>query len=271
MVGLVLAPHYSALSIGEYLGRAGAAGADGEAAVRRRRRAGPPSRPTSAFLAGAGRRGCWPTLPGRNAQVVFTALPLPVRVVASRRSVPRRAAVDGHRRSAAQLGLGAVGGWCGVAVRRAHARAVARTRRARRDRRAGGQRARLGPASCARAGSSPTTSRCCYDLDIEARGRAEAARAWRSPAPRRSNADPTVFSRPRPTASSPPPMTERHVVVGGGGHHPGWPRRTPSLTACCPTAAASTVLEADDRLGGKIAHVAVRRAAPRSTRAPTRS
>mgnify|MGYP001046206891 FL=1 len=80
VLGLVLAPHYSALSVGEYLARAGAAAAEAGLPF-----AGVQSWATEpayvAFLARAVRDGLATLPPG--SRVVFTAHSLPERIVAA--------------------------------------------------------------------------------------------------------------------------------------------------------------------------------------------
>jgi ferrochelatase len=184
VVGLVLAPHYSALSIGEYLGRAGAA-----AAVAGLPFAGVESWATEPayvrFLAHAVQRGL-EGLPA-GSPVVFTAHSLPERIVASGDPYPRELA--------------------------ATARAVAH-RLPLRDWSLGWQSAGrtpepwLGPDILAivdeLAGEAPGLLVCpcgfvadhlevLYDLDIEAAGRAAAAGvAFARTAS--MNADPTVLA-----------------------------------------------------------------------------
>ena len=96
IVGLVLAPHFSALSVGEYLGRAAAAARDAGAAVRRHRELGGragvrrlPRRPGPPLRSTACRR---------TRKVLFTAHSLPRRDPRRRRPLPRRAARDRRRR-----------------------------------------------------------------------------------------------------------------------------------------------------------------------------
>ena len=162
IVGLVLAPHYSSFSIGQYLDRVRAAAAAARHHGGRHRQLGHRAR----VRAVPGRRPARPA--GRHARrhqgAVHRALAAPAHH-RRRRPLPRRAAR--HGRSG-----GAAGGPARVepvgdrlAVGGPHARAVARPRHLAGDRRTGRQRASRRATgwvcSCARAASSPTTSRCC--------------------------------------------------------------------------------------------------------------
>ena len=97
VVGLVLAPHYSALSVGEYLDRGRRRRGARRAAVRPASRAGRPSRRSSSSSPAPSPTALDALPPG--TQVVFTAHSLPERILDDRRPVPRRAARHGRRPS----------------------------------------------------------------------------------------------------------------------------------------------------------------------------
>ena len=153
VVGLVLAPHFSTMSIGEYLGRAAGGRRARRAAVRRHRELG--DRAGVRRLPRPRRR----RRPRRAAAGLAGRVHRPLAARADprrRRPVPRRAARRPPAAVADRLGLERLGDR--LAVCRPDARTVDRPRRA-------GRRRRPPPApcpacSCARAASSPTTSRC---------------------------------------------------------------------------------------------------------------
>ena len=216
---LVLAPHYSALSVGQYLVRLDdAAGADtassatgirvvgDRAGVRRlpRRRSRRPARSDA----------------GRNAGGLHRPLAAGARR-RGRRPVPGRAAGDGRGgRRAARPGRGRAMG-DRLAERRAHARAVADARHPRRSSTASAATRRsTGVLVCA-CGFVADHLEVLYDLDIEARRRAESARPALRPhrvRQRRSRGDGGAGGRDRRARRADrADMTDRRVLVVGGG------------------------------------------------------
>ncbi len=159
-----------------------------------------------------------------------------------------------------------------LAVGRTDAGAVARARRAHGHRRAGRRRRGDGVLVCA-CGFVADHLEVLYDLDIEARARAaEAGLAFARTAC--VNDDPAVHGgagrpghrrRPDDLTRWPRPRTSSSSAAAS----PGWPPPTSSRRR--PSQPVVTVLEAGDRLGGKILHDAVRRAARRRCRRRHRS
>ena len=159
VIGLVLTPHGSSMGSQEYLERAAAAlGAD---ALRGRR---PLVRRAAlvALLAARVQRGTGRTAPGRR-HVVFSAHSLPERIREAGDTYPEQLA-ESARLVAEAAGLDELAG--GVAERRAHARAVARPRRARRGAPAGRGEARRHVVVCP-IGFVADHLEVLYDLDIE--------------------------------------------------------------------------------------------------------
>ena len=109
-----------------------------------------------ALLAARVQPAALAAVPRAGAAVIFTAHSLPERVRPSRRPLPRPARRVGpaDRRGGRPRRLAG-----GLAERRAHPRAVARPRRARRGP-APGRRGSTEPSWSARSASWPTTSRC---------------------------------------------------------------------------------------------------------------
>ena len=156
--GLVLAPHYSAFSVGQYHERAAAAGAEH-------------GRATAAAIDSLAPRARLPRLPRRRRCAEARAtLPADHKVLFTAHSLPERVLVDDPypdqlRESAAavaeRVGLLPVAGLGHrLAERRAHARAVAGPRHPRGDPRPGRHRPQRRACSCAPRASPPTTSRC---------------------------------------------------------------------------------------------------------------
>ena len=174
IVGLVLAPHYSALSVGQYLGRAERRRRRRTACRSSASRAGP-TEPALRRLPRRRRRAAGWRRCRRRPSVVFTAHSLPASA-----SSPPAIRIPTSCGATAAAVAAAVGldddrwsiGW---QSRRAHARAVARPRHPRRRRRARRRPRRRRRCSCARAASSPTTSRCSTTSTSRPRQRADAA------------------------------------------------------------------------------------------------
>ena len=248
IVGLVLAPHYSALSVGEYLDRA---------ARRRRRRTASPfvgveswaTEPAFVdFLAAdvarpAGRRcrrrprWCSPPTRSRSAS----------SPPATRTRTSCAATAAGRRRRGRARRRPVVDR---LAVGRPHARAVARARHPRGRRRAGRPSRRRRRARVRRAASSPTTSRCCTTSTSRPRARADAAGPRVRPHGVRQRRPGRDGRARRPRRRRMRERATAHVVVVGGGIT-GLDRRLRARRRCCPTPSIE-LREADDRLGGKI-------------------
>ena len=177
LVGLVLAPHFSAFSVGEYLERAVAAGGREGVAGPRHPQLAPRAR--LPRLPGRARSPQARRLPTRT-KVLFTAHSLPQRILATGDPYPDQ--LPGRRPPSPSGRAGAVDGWC-VAWQ-----CAGRTpepwlgpRHPRRHRRAWPPRRRRGVLVCA-CGFVADHLEVLYDLDIEARRRADGS-GWPSPAP----------------------------------------------------------------------------------------
>ena len=158
VVGLVLAPHYSAFSVGQYLERAEAAGAaEGVPVTGIRSWHLEPA--YLEFLVAAVRRQL-ADLPTATTGPLHRAQPPGAH---PRRRATRTPSSCGPRRPRSPSGPGwrAVDVGRRVAVGRPDAGAVARAGRPDGHRRPGRPRRRRRRARVRRAGSSPTTSRCC--------------------------------------------------------------------------------------------------------------
>ena len=169
---LVLAPHYSAFSVGQYLDRVAGRGRPHGVARHRRSRAGRPSR-RSSTSSPASCAGAWRTMPANTQGGVHRPLAAAAHR-RRRRSVPGRAAR--HRRGGRRRGRAR--GWSGGRIawqsRRPHTRAVAgpdilpsSTDLGRRAEHADGV------LVCA-CGFVADHLEVLYDLDIEARARRRA-------------------------------------------------------------------------------------------------
>ncbi len=230
IVGLVLAPHYSAFSIGQYLDRLNAAATaarhrrelDRELGNRTRLRRLRRRRPARASS---------PRMPAET-RVVFTAHSLPQRIVAAGDPYPARAAshgrVRGRRRRARPLGPG-------LAERRPHAGAVARSPTSSRS--STNWQARRPRVRCwsVPSVSSPTISKCSTTSTskppVAPRGRGSAfartsvrqrrrRRDARPGRPRRwTRHDRTIDGSPSSVAASPAsPQPTRFIGGGAAGH-----------------------------------------------------
>ena len=172
-VGLVLAPHYSAASR-RRVPRAGREGGGRRpASTTAPSSAGTSSRPTSTSWPPPSPTA-WPTLPAEHQGAVHRPL---AAGAGPRRRRPLPRASSGRRPTAVaeRAGLAPWGGWSvGWQTRRAHARAVAR---ARHPARSSSELAGTGRGdrrrSCARSGFVADHLEVLYDLDIEARRRAD--------------------------------------------------------------------------------------------------
>ncbi len=261
VVGLVLAPHFSSMSVGEYLARAGAAARDAGVPF-----AGVESWATEPayveFLAGHVRRSL-EAMPA-NTKVLFTAHSLPSRIIESGDPYP------GELRSTAEAVARAVGlapwaqwsvGW--QSAGRTPEPWIGPDVLAVID--------ELGPAENADGllvcpcGFVADHLEVLYDLDIEARRRAEGVGLVfrRTPS---MNDDPAVIGALADRRSSPRETSPRRRwrdQRAGDGIVP--------LRARRPRACGDRAARSRRAARRQAAHDAVRRAAGRRRRAPTRS
>ena len=214
IVGLVLAPHYSTMSVAVYLRRAAAAAATRGHPVRRDRELGDGAgvrrlarrrpRDIAGPDAGDARTCCSrPTRCPAGSSTPPTRYPTEVAAtaaaVAERSRTRRRPLVDR------------------VAIGRTDRRAVARARPPRHDRLARRIAARSRRCWSARAGSSPIISRCSTTSTSRPVGGPKQP-GWRSAARRVVNDDSSVMAAlaRRIVAAVESIVTRRVVVVGGG-------------------------------------------------------
>ena len=214
IVAVVMAPHYSAGSVGQYLERTRAAAAPHDIdVVAIESWATEPA--FVDFLAADVRRRL--TSMPSNTKTLFTAHSLPARIIAGGDPYPDElnataAAVAVGRRSRRDVGDR-------VAERRPHTRAMDRPRHPHRDRRSRRLGMRRG-ARRARAASSPITSRCCTTStsrpasgrNPRARVRPHGLRQRRSGGDRRLGCAHARAGEPLMPASD----GRRVLVVGGG-------------------------------------------------------
>ena len=251
-------------SVGEYLARAGRGGR-AEPAVDVLGIESWHLEPAYLDFLAAAVRTAWPRCPTRT-KVLFTAHSLPERILAAGDPYPDQLARDG--RGGRRARPASTGGRTGRSPGRARAAPPSRGSAPTSSTSSASWPPPAGPTacSCARCGFVADHLEVLYDLDIEAgaRGRATSGLAFartavRQRRPRRAGARWPTGSRVLPT----PPAERRARRRRGRRRHRRAGRRP--RAACAGRRRRSTVLEADDRLGGKIRTDALRRRSPSTT------
>ena len=197
VVGLVLAPHYSAVSVGEYQRRAAEAAAGRGVRRDRRSTAGTCEPAYLDFLAARRRRRPGRRCPSATQGALHRPLASPSGCWSDD---PYPDQLRASAAAVAEPGRAAPVGRVGASPGRAPARTPEPWRgpdilEVIRDLAATGRAD--GRAASARRASSSDHLEVLYDLDIEARGRGRRGRAWPSPAPASLNDDPAVMARAR--------------------------------------------------------------------------